>query len=71
MAGVKERSKQELAACLSDKAAQLVYGRFGNEMYDALTEEQLLAAIKEMVVRSRSKLVTRHKLRQIMPPYLN
>ena len=43
-----------------------MYGRFGSDAYDALTEEQLMAAVKEMVVRSRNKLVTRHKLRQMM-----
>ena len=66
IAGVKENLKQELALCLSDEAAQLVYGRYGHEGYTALTEEQLLAAIREMVVRTRNKLVTRHKLRKMV-----
>ena len=66
IAGVKENIKQELAFCLSDEAAQLVYGRYGHEAYTALTEEQLLAAIREMVVRTRNKLVTRSKLRKMV-----
>ena len=66
IAGVKENIKQELAFCLSDEAAQLVYGRYGHEAYTALTEEQLLAALREMVVRTRNKLVTRSKLRKMV-----
>ena len=66
IAGVKENIKQALALCLSDEAAQLVYGRYGHEAYTALTEEQLLAAIREMVVRTRNKLVTRSKLRKMV-----
>ena len=66
IAGITENKKQELVCCLSDEAAQLVYGRYGHIAYTALTEEQLLAAIKEMVVRTRNKLVTRHKLRKMV-----
>ena len=58
--------KQELALCLSDKVAQVVYGRYGHKAYAALTEKQLLAAIREMVVRTRNKMVTRHKLRKMV-----
>ena len=66
VAGIKENLKQELALCLSDEVAQLVYGRYGHEAYTALTEKQLLAAIREMVVRTRNKMVTRHKLRKMV-----
>ena len=45
-ARIKERDKQELAACLSNEASQLVYVRFGSDAYDALTKEQLMAAVK-------------------------
>ena len=60
----KTNAKQELSLCLSDEAAQLVYGRYGHEAYTALAEAQLMIAIEEMVVRTRNKLVTRRKLRQ-------
>ena len=37
IAGVRENTKQELALCLSDEVAQLVYGRYGHKAYTALT----------------------------------
>ena len=58
--------KQELALCLSYEEAQRVYGRYGHEAYTALAEKELLAVIKEMVIRTRNKLVTRHKLRKMV-----
>ena len=67
MAGVTtEMAKKELSHCLSDEIQMLLFGRYGKEQYEALTEILLIAAIKEMVVRTRNKLVTRHKLRQMV-----
>ena len=56
-------TKKELSHCLSDEIQMLLFGRYGKEQYEALTETLLIAAVKEMVVRTRNKLVTRHKLR--------
>ena len=59
-------AKKELSHCLSDEIQMLLFGRYGKDQYEALTEILLIAAIKEMVVRTRNKLVTRHKLRQMV-----
>ena len=61
-----DMAKKELSHCLSDEIQMLLFGRYGKEQYEALTETLLIAAIKEMVVRTRNKLVTRHKLRQMV-----
>ena len=57
-------AKKELSQCLSDEVQMLLFGRYGKEQYKVLTEPLLITAIKEMVVRTRNKMVTRHKLRK-------
>ena len=67
MAGVSpDMAKKELSYCLSDEVQILLFGRYGEEQYKALTETLLIAAVKEMVVRTRNKMVTRHKLRKMV-----
>ena len=67
MAGVaSDLAKKELSHCLSDEVQMMLFGRYGEEQYKALTEIQLIAAVKEMVVRTRNKMVTRHKLRKMI-----
>ena len=58
IARVTKNLKQELAHCLSDEAAQLVYGRYGHdhEAYVGLTETELLAAIRETVKKDGTDL---------------
>merc|ERR1711984_51237 len=51
-----DMAKKELSHCLSDEIQMLLFGRYGKEQYEALTETLLIAAIKEMVVRTRNKL---------------
>ena len=59
-------AKKELSHCLSDEVQMLLFGRYGKEQYEALTEPLLITAVKEMVVRTRNKMVTRHKLRKMV-----
>ena len=67
MAGVEDNmAKKELSHCLSDEVQMLMFGRYGKEQYEALTEPLLITAVKEMVVRTRNKMVTRHKLRKMV-----
>ena len=67
LAGISAaKAKQELGMCLSDDVSILVWGKFGPEQYQLLTEAQLMAAVKEVVVRTRNKMVTRHKLRKMI-----
>ena len=61
-----DMAKKELSHCLSDEIQMLLFGRYGKEQYEALTETLLIAAVKEMVVRTRNKLVTQHKLRKMI-----
>ena len=61
-----DEAKQVLGQCLSDEVAMLVVGKYGPGAYDGMTEDALLNAVKEMVVRTRNKMVTRHKLRKMI-----
>ena len=60
------KTTQELGLCLSDEVSRMLWGKFGQEQYDLQTEEQLLSAARELVVRTRNKMVTRHKLRKMV-----
>jgi hypothetical protein len=51
-----------LRVSLGDDVSERVFNRFGKVSYDALTEEELLAEAKKMVVMRRNKLVNRMKL---------
>ena len=53
------KAKQELGMYLSDEVSMLVWGKFGVKL---LTEDQLLAAIREVPVRTRNRMVTCYKL---------
>ena len=67
VSGVKaENAKQVLGQCLSDEVAMLVVGKYGEGSYTTMTEDALINAVKEMVVRTRNKMVTRHKLRKMI-----
>ena len=66
LAGITDaKAKQELGMCLSDEVSMLLWGKFGPEQYEHLTEEQLLVATRDLVVRTRNKMVTSHKLRKM------
>ena len=67
VSGVKaENAKQVLGQCLSDEVAMLVVGKYGEGSYTTMTEDALINAVKEMVVRTRNRMVTRHKLRKMI-----
>ena len=66
LAGITDmKAKQELGMCLSDEVSMLLWGKFGAEQYELLTEDQLLDAARELVVRTRNRMVPRHKLRKM------
>ena len=49
IAGVKENIKQELALCLRDEAAQLVYGRYGHEVVRTRNKLVTRSKLRKMV----------------------
>ena len=44
----------------------LVWGKFGAEQYKLLTEDQPLAAIREVAVRTWNRILNHHKLRKMV-----
>ena len=67
LAGISDaKAKQELGMCMSDEVSLLLWGKFGEEQYDLQTEGQLLEATRDLVVRTRNRTVTRHKLRKMV-----
>ena len=44
--------------CLGDTVASLVFARLGVKKYNELTEADLLKEARQLVVKSRNKLVT-------------
>ena len=51
-----------MGVCLGDTVASLVYARLGDQKYKELTEADLLKEARQLVVKSRNKLVHRLKL---------
>ena len=62
MVNLGDKEKERLGASLGDVVISNVYGRLGKTKYEALSVEQLLLEVKQLVVRSRNKLVHRLKL---------
>jgi hypothetical protein len=65
-ANVTARQKHHLAACLDRDIRQQIFNRLGTDGWEALTEEQLLEAVKEMFLRKKNRFVNRIKLTRIM-----
>ena len=66
LANVTTAVKQHLAKCLGEEVSTLIYGKYGSEGYDALTEDGLMEAAKGMVVKARNKLVMQLQLQKMM-----
>ena len=62
MVNITGQEKQNLAFGLGPEVVGLVFHRLGQETYEALSEENLLKEAKQLVVKSRNKLVYRLKL---------
>jgi hypothetical protein len=62
LANITGNEKETLGVCLGDTVASLVYSRLGDVKYKALTEVELLKEARQLVVKTRNKLVHRLKL---------
>ena len=62
MVDISGRETKNLAIGLGAEVEGLVFHRLGKESYEALSEENLLKEAKQLVVKSRNKLVHRLKL---------
>ena len=62
IANITGNEKERLGVCLGDTVASLVYARLGDQKYKELTEADLLKEARQLVVKSRNKLVHRLKL---------
>ena len=62
MVNITERETENLAVGLGPEVVALVFHRLGKETYESLTEEDLLREARQLVVKSRNKLVYRLKL---------
>ena len=62
MVNLGNKEKEHLGASLGDIVISNVYGRLGKVKYEALSVGELLKEVKQLVVRSRNKLVHRLKL---------
>jgi hypothetical protein len=62
IANITGNEKERLGVCLGDMVASLVYARLGDQKYKELTEDDLLKEARQLVVKSRNKLVHRPQI---------
>ena len=62
IANIAGHEKERLGVCLGDTVASMVYARLGDKKYKELTEADLPKEARQLVVKSRNKLVHRLKL---------
>ena len=62
LAKITGNEKETLGVCLGDTKASLVYSGLGDVKYKVLTEVELLKEARQLVVKTRNKLVHRLKL---------
>ena len=59
-------TKSHLEACLGDEVTQVLFGRLGQDGWDALTETTLLESVKDVFVKKRNRMVNRLKLHRLV-----
>ena len=62
IAKITGNEKERLGVCLGYTVASMVYARLGDTRYKELTEDDLLKEARQLVVKTRNKLVHRLKL---------
>ena len=59
-------AKNHPAGCLDGDITRHLFNRMGLEKYEALTEKDLIYAMRDLIVKKRNNLVNRQKLNNII-----
>ena len=59
-------TKSHLESCLGDEVTEILFGRLGQDEWEALTEDTLLDHVKAVFVKKRNRMINRLKLQSLM-----
>ena len=59
-------TKSHLESCLGEDITVILFGRLGQDGWEALTEDTLLENVKQIFVKKRNRMVNRLKLQSLM-----